>query len=78
MQADLVKVTPVSVKRIQTQTIKPWVDEEGIIVRKRHRKLKRKMLNDRDSISIDNYRNQINRVNDLIEQNKRRRFSNHQ
>ena len=58
---------PLQTKRVKSQTLKPWIDEEVISERKRRRQLERKMIKTRNPVSIDNYRTQRNRVNDLID-----------
>ena len=54
MQSSLDKVAPILKKRITTQTIKPWIDDE---VKCEKKNLERKMLKNRNSDSVANYKN---------------------
>ena len=64
------KVAPLRTKRIKSQTLKPWIDEEVINERKRRRQLERNMIKNRNCASIENYKTQRNRVNALIDKKK--------
>ena len=69
-QSALDKVAPMCTKRIKTHTLKPWIDEDVKNERKLRRRYERKMLKDKHSDTITKYKNQRNRVNELIEQKK--------
>ena len=70
MQSALDKFAPMRTKRTKALTLKPWIDEEVIYERKLRRKCERHMLKTRNSDTVTKYREQRNRVNNLIEQKK--------
>ena len=78
LRSALDKHAPLIQKKIKSRTLKPWIDEEVLIERRKRRKLERIMRTNKTEQTISDYKCQKNRVNHLSDQKKSKflQFSN--